>query len=144
MSDNENEKTFLNEVLPDPKTNSVQAGSPRQRTTQHLRRIMAMGGVALPLAACSNGYQVVDSLPPPVVLPANAGFLELKSTPVAVIEVDGKPTGKSTVVVQNLPLSPGVHKIRLVVGSLEQTFEVEIKTGETVKIDRDLRNMPKP
>ena len=52
MSDGRNDKTLSNERLPDPRSaaEELAEGSPRQRTADHLKRILATGMV-LPIAA---------------------------------------------------------------------------------------------
>jgi hypothetical protein len=58
----EGRKTLLTEVLPDPEAHADRGGgSPRQRTTEHLKRILAAAGLALqlPQAAAAD-----TSVPP--------------------------------------------------------------------------------
>ena len=144
MSDGRNDKTLSNERLPDPRSaaEELAEGSPRQRTADHLKRILVTGMV-LPIAAAAascRGYFVVDPPPPPYIKP-QPGALALKSTPVADIEIDGKPTGLKTPQT-NIELAPGMHTIKLTSAEprLEQTFIVEIMSGKTISEDRDLRS----
>jgi hypothetical protein len=135
------EKRLLNEILPAPLTANPAEGDPRQRTTKHLKKILAVS-LALPLAATTScGYLVVDPVPPPQVRPGPPGVLALKSTPIAEIEIDGKPTGLQTPQ-DKIELPPGIHTIKLTAGNLQQTFTVEISTGATVSYERDLRKPP--
>jgi hypothetical protein len=153
-------KRLLNEVLPDPEcARHMNNENPRRRTIRHLKRILTTG-IVLPVAACASeqvkspapplkpsapspGYSVVDMLPIPTRETRAPGFLTLKSTPVADIAIDGEPTQLKTPQ-SNLPLPPGRHTIALSAGRLAQTFAVEIESGKTLSIDRDLGVPPKP
>jgi hypothetical protein len=83
----------------------------------------------------------VDPVPPPQVRPGERGFLALKSTPAADIEIDGKSIGLKTPQDQ-IELRPGVHTIRLSADGLEETFQVEISSDNTLSLERTLTRKP--
>jgi hypothetical protein len=140
------DKGLSNEKLPDPTRvePSRVPDSPRTRTAEHLKQLLA-AGLALQLAAgaaCrSTGYLVVDPVPPPPPPrnPAPTGFLALTSIPVADISIDGRPTGLKTPQMK-IELTSGTHTITLAVSgtSLTQTFTVDITTGVTTTLERVL------
>jgi hypothetical protein len=157
MSKKSDDKGLLNELLPDPNRalKDLAEGTPRGRTAEHLKRVLAAGlalSLSTEVAGCGSpgrsaqkpdeprGYGVVDPVPPPppFVIP---GFLSLKSTPVANITIDGQPTGLKTPQM-NISLAAGIHTIRLDVPAkkLEQNFSVEIISGNTRSEVRDLRS----
>jgi hypothetical protein len=129
MSKQKNRKTLLNEKLPDPKsaTADLAAGDPRGRTAAHLKRILA-ASLSLPLAAgvtsCSIiGYQVVDPIPPPAVLPQAFGTLKVKS-PMSVA-IDGRAFQAMTAgAIVSIP--EGTHTIQVTRPSNTATFAIEI------------------
>lgn len=69
MSDNDKEKRklkLMTEVLPDPRlARAARDQRPRERTIEHLKRLLTLAAGATAVAACSKGYAVVDPLPPP-------------------------------------------------------------------------------
>src|SRR5579864_9546607 len=57
---------LMNEVLPDPKlAREGRDKRPRERTIEHMKRLLALTAGASAVAACSKGYAVVDPVPPP-------------------------------------------------------------------------------
>lgn len=161
MTKKPDDKGMLNELLPDPTRTAAELseGTPRSRTVDHLKRILAAGltlQLAGDVASCGSApgdtqkpkepapssYGVVDPIPPPFIKRSEApGFLTLKSTPSADITVDGTPTGLMTP--QNkIELSPGIHTIGLTAPGRkkpERSFSVEIVSGETRSEVHDLR-----
>ncbi len=71
---------------------------------------------------------------------AGDGWLRLGSKPSTSITVDGKDTGLHTPQTK-LKLSAGAHRITLTNPqfSIKETFSVDIKTGETETVIKDLR-----
>ena len=69
MSDEKKQKRSLklmNEVLPDPKlAREGRDKRPRERTIEHMKRLLALTAGASAVAACSKGYAVVDPMPIP-------------------------------------------------------------------------------
>ena len=65
----------------------------------------------------------------------------MKATPAAEIEIDGKPTGLKTPQ-DKIELSPGIHTIRLAANDLQYSFTVEIKSGSTVSVHREMASSP--
>jgi len=71
---------------------------------------------------------------------AAAGFLTVETRPFARLLVNDDDLGLWTPVVE-LPLRTGKHRLRLRNGALgiDERVEVEIKAGESVKIERELK-----
>jgi len=69
MSDEQKPKRSLklmNEVLPDPKlAREGRDKRPRERTIEHMKRLLALTAGASAMAACTKGYGVVDPMPIP-------------------------------------------------------------------------------
>ena len=69
MSEEKRQKRSLklmSEVLPDQKLASEGRDKrPRERTIEHMKRLMALTAGASAVAACSKGYAVVDPMPIP-------------------------------------------------------------------------------
>lgn len=73
-------------------------------------------------------------------LDADNGYLVLASRPPAKIEVDGRDTGLITPVTgQQLPLTPGRHKVTFLVGADRYTYVVNVRSGETQTMSKDLQ-----
>jgi hypothetical protein len=90
MSDQEKRKLrLMPEVLPDPRlAKKDRDRGPRERTLEHMRRLLTLTTSASAIAACSHGYAVVDPLPPPgtatigpPVGPPDAGSVTDADTP---------------------------------------------------------------
>jgi hypothetical protein len=91
---------------------------------------------------------VVDPPPPPPPRGGQnqaLGFLNLKSTPIADIEIDGKPTGLKTPQAR-IELPPGMHTVKLTSAtpSLVETFTVQIRSGVMQTEDRTLQPPSNP
>jgi hypothetical protein len=73
------------------------------------------------------------------------GFLNVTSTPIADIEIDGKPTGLKTPQTR-IELTPGMHTVKLTSAtpSLVETFTVQIRSGATQTEDRNLQPTANP
>ncbi|MGH7283801.1 MAG: hypothetical protein ACRELY_19930 [Polyangiaceae bacterium] len=57
---------LMNEVLPDPRlAREGRDKRPRERTIEHMKRLLALTAGATAVAACSKGYAVVDPMPIP-------------------------------------------------------------------------------
>jgi len=57
---------LMPELLPDPRHAKRDRDSrPRERTIEHMKRLLALTASAGAFAACSKGYAVVDPLPMP-------------------------------------------------------------------------------
>lgn len=60
------------------------------------------------------------------------GFFTVNSSPYAKVEIDGQTI--KTTPLQNHPLAPGAHSVRLTTeDGREKSFQIEIVTGQTVK-----------
>jgi hypothetical protein len=135
-------KGLINEVLPDPEqaARDLSSGSPRDRTTAHLRRIVAAAAAAaLPLsgALADNSvpggkkddkkgtaesrpaspppevsYGVVDPMPPPYINKnPGEGTLRIESTPSGCrVSIDGVDTGLLTPI-KKYTAAAGMHAI---------------------------------
>jgi len=75
------------------------------------------------------------------MLEAASGYAHVSSKPSAEIFVDGKDTGLVTPITgQQLPLTPGKHKITFLVGGVDRyTYPVNVRSGETVELSKDLQ-----
>ena len=163
-------KKLLNEVLPDPEQaqRDLKTGSPRERTSAHLRRIIAAAAaLQLGTAVADNsvpgdkgkegtkppqeqkppekppenpGYLVVDPVPPPYINKNEGeGYLRIESKPPgAEVLVDGENIGKTPI--KKYKVIPGSHAITVQVpGGPVQNVTVDVKKGKTVKQVVDLR-----
>lgn len=70
MSENEKKTKrslkLMSEVLPDPRlAKEGRDKRPRERTIEHMKRLLALTAGAGAVAACSKGYAVVDPIPTP-------------------------------------------------------------------------------
>jgi PEGA domain-containing protein len=162
-------KKLLNEVLPDPKQaeRDLKTGSPRDRTTAHLRRIVAAAAaLQLGTAVADNsvpgdkgkdgnkppeaqkppekppeppGYLVVDPVPPPYInRNEGEGWLRIESKPPgAEVLVDGEVAGKTPL---KYKVAPGSHAVTAqLAGGPTANVTVDVKKGKTVKHMFDLR-----
>ena len=69
--------------------------------------------------------------------PKSTGFISAEASPAAYVYVDGKFTGRSTPVIGH-PLPAGGHTVTLrLPDGREQLFNVQIKTGETIRVIKD-------
>jgi hypothetical protein len=67
------------------------------------------------------------------------GYLQVHSTPIAKILVDGADTGLSTPINgKQLALTPGKHKVTFVIGTDKFTYPVIIKVGAIEVLEKDL------
>jgi hypothetical protein len=67
------------------------------------------------------------------------GYLEVMSTPAAKVLIDGADTGRHTPIRgPALKLTPGRHKVTLVIGADRFTYAVVIKAGETHTMSKEL------
>jgi hypothetical protein len=71
------------------------------------------------------------------VAATDTGTLEVHSTPVARILIDGKLTGKTTPATFDLPA--GTHKVTYDLGGHRFTFSVHVKAGSSLTLTKDLR-----
>lgn len=70
MSDEKRKLKLMSEVLPDPilargLAKKDRDKRPRERTIEHMKRLLTLAAGATAVAACTKGYAVVDPLPPP-------------------------------------------------------------------------------
>jgi serine/threonine protein kinase len=87
-----------------------------------------------------------DRLPPEdnpadraLAMPAH-GWLVVTSRPPAKVLIDGRDSGLTTPVTgRRLPLTPGTRRLTLVVGGDTWGFDIVIKAGEAVVLDKLLR-----
>jgi hypothetical protein len=151
------------------------AGGPRKRTADHLKRILRASlslPLAAGLSSCKR--EVTPTTPQPAAAPRSVnnsatppgnsstinpppppppprggtqalGFLNVTSTPIADIEIDGKPTGLKTPQTR-IELTPGMHTVKLTSAtpSLVETFTVQIRSGATQTEDRNLQPTANP
>lgn len=64
-----------------------------------------------------------------------SGKLQVSSASPARVFVDGKSVGDTPIVVE---LPPGRHVVKLQIGTASEVHTVEVKSGETVMVDRTL------
>lgn len=117
--------------LDETKLTEAASASARQRPP---RKVPA---AQLP-AAPAPAPKLVEAPPPKPPKPAPPGYLKVKVIPWADIFIDGRfvsDMGRA-----REPLSPGVHQVRLrnKDRAYDQTFPVQIRSGEEARLDRDL------
>jgi hypothetical protein len=158
-------KKLLNEILPDPKQaeRDLQKGSPRARTAEHLKRIVAAAAaLQLGTAVADNsvpgdkgkngnkppdaqkpperppeppGYGVVDPMPPPYInRNEGEGYLTIESKPPgAQVMIDGASVGLTPV--GKFTVTPGMHAITATApGMVTKNLTVKVKKGKTEKV----------
>jgi serine/threonine protein kinase len=79
---------------------------------------------------------------PVVAAPStDEGYLVAYTTPFSRVVIDGVDTGKTTPIGPRgrIPLKPGKHKIKFVVGDQSETVTITIEGGKTAKVTRDLQ-----
>jgi serine/threonine-protein kinase len=83
--------------------------------------------------------QVETSPPPPDPTPHGPGFLSLVTSPWTQVTLDGRSLGETPLVRVSLP--PGSHTLRLrnAEAGIDETYEVTIRSGETVSRRLGLR-----
>jgi serine/threonine protein kinase len=83
-----------------------------------------------------------SSTPAPAAPPTDPsqGLLVVSSKPAAKLLIDGTDTGKSTSSQPlTFPLTPGKHRVSLVVGGDRYTYPIVVKAGQTETMNKDLQ-----
>jgi hypothetical protein len=148
MSKRKNRKTLMTEKLPDPKSAAVNLleGDARGRTAAHLKRILA-AGLSLPLAAgvtaCSvTGYQVVDPVPPPAVIPQAFGTLKVKAP--LLVTINGRSFQSLMTPTDGVAIASGVHTIQLSFPSDRNSGAFAIELSIALSSSRTPGTQPPP
>jgi serine/threonine-protein kinase len=83
--------------------------------------------------------QVETTPPPPDPTPHGPGFLSLVTSPWTQVTLDGRSLGETPLVRVSLP--PGNHTLRLrnTEAGIDETYEVTIRSGETLSRRLGLR-----
>jgi hypothetical protein len=77
------------------------------------------------------------------VIPAEAGFLSIQSTPSAKVLLDGKPIGDTPLA--QVRATPGSHVLKFIYSDLEsQTVQVTVEEGKTQTIHTRSSRRPAP